>query len=130
MNTPWQLIVEPFLCDNSGLDWMKSLYQTYIGCRKPYNIISITQRTENGWELSGDKLRGIVLSKNGVQMCFDIRVETAKGVHVSRDVTWLRRMFFPSRKTEAGEVARQPQISWRCRPTLLQLVTTRWMTVA
>jgi hypothetical protein len=35
---------------------------------------------ESGWELSGDKVRGIVLSKNGVEMCFEIRVETAKGV--------------------------------------------------
>jgi hypothetical protein len=35
---------------------------------------------ESGWELSGDKMRGIVLSKNGVEMCFEIRVETAKGV--------------------------------------------------
>jgi hypothetical protein len=69
------------VCDNSGLELYKvSFPDMHLVPQAPYNIISITQRMESGWELSGDKMRGIVLSKNGVEMCFDISVETAKGV--------------------------------------------------
>jgi hypothetical protein len=64
------------VCDNSGLELCNvSFPDMYLVPQAPYNIISITQRMESGWEPSGDKIRDIVLSKNGVEMCFGIRVE-------------------------------------------------------
>jgi hypothetical protein len=35
---------------------------------------------ESGWQVGGNKAQGIVLERNGFKLCFDIRIETARGV--------------------------------------------------
>jgi hypothetical protein len=69
------------MCDNNGLELFDaSFLDMHLVPEAPYNIISLTQRLENDWTLSGDKLRGLTLSKDGNEIRFDIRIETAKGV--------------------------------------------------
>jgi hypothetical protein len=52
------------VCDNCGYELYEvSLPDVHLVPQAPYNIISITQRMESGWELSGDKIRGIVCRK-------------------------------------------------------------------
>jgi hypothetical protein len=46
----------------------------------PYNIISLTKKMEDGWELHGNKEIGFQLSKHGIILRFNIRVETDEGV--------------------------------------------------
>jgi hypothetical protein len=43
-----------------------------------YNLISLTQFTEKGWLMSGNS-ESIVVSKDGMQMKFDIKINTARG---------------------------------------------------
>jgi hypothetical protein len=69
------------VCDNSGTELYDAVFpEMHLVPEAPYNIISITQRMENGWCLGGNSAQGIVLQKNGLGIRFDIRVETAKGV--------------------------------------------------
>jgi hypothetical protein len=69
------------VCDNAGVELFDASFpDMHLVPQAPYNIISITQRMESGWELAGDKHAGIILKKHDTRMCFDIRIETAKGV--------------------------------------------------
>jgi hypothetical protein len=68
------------VCDNSGVEQYGASFSDMHLVPQPYNIISITQRMESGWRLGGNRTQGIVLEKDGLRMCFDIRIETAKGV--------------------------------------------------
>jgi hypothetical protein len=72
--------------------------------------------------LPKDKARGVTCvmmgysaeHPAGTYRMFD---PSTKGVHVSRDVTWLRRMFFTSAVIEAGEVSYPPRTSLKSLTT-------------
>jgi hypothetical protein len=61
------------VCDNSGVELFDAAFpDMYLVPQAPYNINCLTQRMEHDWRLSGDN--------GSINMCFDIRIETAKGV--------------------------------------------------
>jgi hypothetical protein len=70
------------ICDNTGKDLHDaSFHNIHLVPEAPYNTISITQRMENGWTLSGTKNSGIILRQDGRTMRFDIKIGTAKAVY-------------------------------------------------
>jgi hypothetical protein len=81
-NAQWNFVALSLtVCDNNGVELFDASFpDMHLVPEAPYNIISLTQRLENDWTLSGDKLRGLTLSKDGNEIRFDIRIETAKGV--------------------------------------------------
>jgi hypothetical protein len=69
------------ICNNTGEEMYDASFPNmHLVPAAPYNIISITQRMENGWTLGGSKDTGIVLTKNGHTLMFDIKITTRKGV--------------------------------------------------
>jgi hypothetical protein len=69
------------VCDKKGVEQFKITFpEMHVVPSAPYNIISLTLRMENGWDLGGNKHDGIWIEKDGVRICFDIRIETRKGV--------------------------------------------------
>jgi hypothetical protein len=69
------------LCNNEGVELYDAAFpEMHLVPKAPYNIISITQCMENGWRLGGNNVQGIILERARHKMCFDIRIETKKGV--------------------------------------------------
>jgi hypothetical protein len=69
------------VCDKTGAEWVKVTFpDMHLVPEAPYNIISPTSRMESGWDLGGNRHDGIWIEKDGVRICFDIRIETRKGV--------------------------------------------------
>jgi hypothetical protein len=69
------------VCDKTGVEQFKVTFpDMHLVPSAPYNIISLTSRMESGWDLGGNRHDGIWIEKDGVRICFDIRVETRKGV--------------------------------------------------
>jgi hypothetical protein len=69
------------VCNNEGVELYDAAFsEMHLVPKAPNNIISITQRIGNGWRLGGNNVKGIILERDGHKMCFDIRIETKKGV--------------------------------------------------
>jgi hypothetical protein len=69
------------VCDNTGTELFGAAFpDMHLVPQAPLNIVSLFQRMENGWRLAGDRKAGIILSKDNIEMRFDTRIETAKGV--------------------------------------------------
>jgi hypothetical protein len=69
------------VCDKTGVEQIKVTFpDMHLVPEALYNIISLTSRMDSGWELGGNRHDGLWIEKNGVRICFDIRIETRKGV--------------------------------------------------
>jgi len=68
-----------------------------------FNMFSLSKVVKDGWLLSGDAKNGLVLTKGTVQVCFNIKIHTKKGV--LHCVSCLKR-------EDEGEVGAW---SWSCR---------------
>ena len=44
-----------------------------------YNLFSLGTMMKKGWQMSGDD-QGIIISKGGIQLVFDIIIPTPKGI--------------------------------------------------
>ena len=67
-------------CNNQGMEvHALQLQRVAHAPNTPYNVIIVSFRLMNGWELAGNK-DAITLSKGNAKVTFDIKIHTAKGV--------------------------------------------------
>lgn len=69
------------LCDKHGNVLMSTkITEVALIKNTPFNLFSLTKMMKQGWALSGDKLNGIALSKDGHVVKFDIPIDTPEGI--------------------------------------------------
>ena len=67
-------------CDKNGTALMPiTMQEVTVTPDCPFNIISATNKLKNGWKIYGDN-NGMTLTKNDINIVFDIHINTPKGV--------------------------------------------------
>jgi len=68
-------------CDKFGVQLNDATLQDVV-CSKTarFNMFSITKCVKNGWKLQGDSENGLILSKDELEVQFNIKISTKSGV--------------------------------------------------
>ena len=80
MKAECEIDIPSIVCDHFG-DKLTKVNLIEAACKSAsnFNLFSIGRCLVNGWKLSGDS-NHVLISKNGVEIKFDIKIRTKKGV--------------------------------------------------
>jgi Arginine methyltransferase-interacting protein, contains RING Zn-finger len=69
------------VCNKHGVKMSDAVIQDVIYSKVTrFNMFSITKCIKKGWKLTGDSECGLILTKDGVEVRFDIKISTKSGV--------------------------------------------------